>query len=229
MMWNGKARTISINQQAYIKIMVEKFGLTSTKKTTTPMEQNAQFSIQQCLAILNQMVCMKEIPYPEAIGLILWLTVVSRPNTAFAVGILLQFIQNPGPAHWDGIKRIISYLATTKNLWLTFGGGKHMQLQGYCNAEWASLPHRHSISGFLFHYGQGAISWSSRKQNIIVLSSTEVEYVAEMHAEKEALWLKTFANKVTGIMTKPLTIMYDNQGAMVLAKDNEFHSPSISI
>ena len=131
---NRKARTISINQQVYIETMVEKFGLTSTKKTTTPMEQNTQFSIQQCPATLKQMACMKGIPYAEAIGLILWPTVVSRPYMAFAVSVLSQFIQNPGPVHWDGVKRVNSYLATTKDLWLTFGGGERT-LQGYCNAD----------------------------------------------------------------------------------------------
>ena len=136
--WNRKTRAISISQQVYIKTIVEKFRLTSTKKITTPIEQNAQFSIQKCPATLNQTMCMKKIPYVEAIGSILWPIVVSRPNTPFAVGILSQFIQSPGPAHWDGVKRVISYLGTAKNLWLTFGGGKCMQLQGYCNVDWAS-------------------------------------------------------------------------------------------
>ena len=165
---NRKAGSISINQQAYIKMMVEKFGLTGTKKTTTPMEQNAQFSTQQCPATLNQMAHIKGIPYTEAIGLTLWPTVVSRPDMAFAVGILSQFIQNPGLAHWDRVKKVISYLATTKDLWLTFGGGECMRIQGYCNADWATQSHRHLISGFSFHYGQGAISCSSKKQNRIM-------------------------------------------------------------
>ena len=74
----------------------------------------------------------------------------------------------------------------------------------------------------MFHYGRGAISWSSKKQSIIALSSTKAEYIAETHAAKGALWLETFMNKVTGIIMKPLTMMCDNQGAMLLAKDNKF-------
>ena len=166
---------------------------------------------------------MKEIPYMEAIGSILWPTVVSRPDTALAVGILSQFIQNPGPAHWDGVKRVISYLGTTKNLWLTFEGVK-AQLERYSNADWATQPDRHSILGFSFYYGQGATLWSSKKQSIIALSSTEAEYVAETHAVKEALWLETFINEVTRINTKLLTVMCNNLGAISLAKNNKFHS-----
>ena len=71
---------------------------------------------------------------------------------------------------------------------------------------------------------KGAISWSSKKQSIITLSSTEAKYVAETHAAKEALWLETFINEVTRINTKPLTMMCDNLGAISLAKDNKFHS-----
>ena len=188
------------------------------------MDQNAQFSIQQCPSSLNQTARIKGILYAEAIGSILWPTVVSRLDTAFVVGVLLQFIQNPGPTHWDTVKRVISYLGSTKDLWLTFGGTKHMHLEGYSDADWALQPHQHLISGFSFHYGMGAVSWSSKKQSIIVLLSTEAEYVAETHAAKEALWLQTFVNEVTGIVTKPLTVMCDNQGAMSLVKDNKFHS-----
>ena len=98
-----------------------------------------------------------------------------------------------------------------------------MLLEGYSNSDWASQKHRHLISGFSFHYGQGTISWSLKKEAVIALSSTKVEYVAQTHAAKEAMWLKTFVNEVQGGQEGPLTIMVDNQGAIALAKDNKFH------
>jgi hypothetical protein len=125
---------------------------------STPMEVNAQFTKEQCPSTVNQEARMKGVPYSEAIGSVLWPVVVSRPDAAYAVGILSQFIQNPGQAHWEGVKRVISYLGSTKNLWLTFGGKKEALIEGYCDhdADWASQAHRHSISGFSFHYGCGA-------------------------------------------------------------------------
>src|ERR1700678_2659153 len=188
------------------------------------METNAHFTVQQCPSTLSQNARMNGVPYSEAIGSVLWATVVSRPDTACAVGILSQFIQNPGLAHWEGVRRLIRYLGTTKDLWLTFGGNKQTLLEGYCDSDWASQAHHHSISGFSFHYGQGMISWSSKKQNIIALSSTEAEYIAETHAAKEGIWLQTFVNEITGRDKEPLTIMADNQKAIALAKDNKFHS-----
>ena len=101
---------------------------------------------------------------------------------------------------------------STKDLWLTFGGSTSAKLEGYCDADWASQPYQHLISRYLFHFGLGVISWSSKKQNIITLSSTEAEYVAKTHAAKEGIWLKTFVKEMNGKMISPLTIMGDNQG-----------------
>ena len=109
------------------------------------------------------------VPYSEAIGSVLWAMVVLRLDTVYAVGILLQFIQNPGPLHWEGVKRLIRYLGSMRDLWPTFGGNKSMLLQGYCDSDWVSQAHRHLISGFSLHHGRGAVSWSSKKQSIRVL------------------------------------------------------------
>jgi Reverse transcriptase (RNA-dependent DNA polymerase) len=82
---NRALRTVSINQRAYIKAMVNKFRLTSTKKVYTPIDPHTQYSVKQCPSTINQAARMKGIPYCEAIGSILWPTVVLRPDTAYAV------------------------------------------------------------------------------------------------------------------------------------------------
>jgi hypothetical protein len=204
--------------------MVEKFRLTGAKSVSTPLEANCNLSKTQCPSTPNQVARMKGVPYSEAIGSVLWPTVVSRPDTAYAIGILSQFMQNPGLVHWEALKRVISYLGSTKDLWLTFGGNKQTLLEGYCDADWASQEGRHSISGFSFHYGVGAVSWSSKKQSIVALSSTEAEYIAQTHAAKEAIWLRAFVKEFRGGNSKPLTMSADNQSAIALAKDNKFHS-----
>ena len=100
----------------------------------------------------------------------------------FAVSTLAQFVQNLAKIHWEALKRVMVYLGSTKALWLTFGGGPLAKpiAKGYCDTDWAGQLHRHSISGHLFHLGLGAVSWSSKKQYIIALSSTESEYIADM-------------------------------------------------
>ena len=136
---------------------------------------------------------------------------------------LLQFIQNPRPAHWEAPKRVIIFLRSTKDLWLTFGGQSKPAVEGFCDADWGGQKHCHSISGYSFHMGAGAISWSSKKQHVVALSSTEAEYIVQTHMAKEALWLHSFLQELRSTPDDPLIINCNNQGAIALAKDNKFN------
>jgi hypothetical protein len=98
------ARTISINQWAYIKAMLSKFRLTNAKLVSTPMETGTQYSKEQGPSTPMQERRMRGVPYSEAIGCILWPVVISRPDAVFAIGILSQFIQHLGLAHWEALK-----------------------------------------------------------------------------------------------------------------------------
>ena len=171
-----------------------------------------------------QVMRMRGIPYAEVIGRVLWPVIVSQPDAAFAVSTLSQFIQNPGPAHWEALKRVIIFLTSTKDLWLTFSGRSKPAAEGFCDADWGGQKHHHSISGYSFHMGARAISWSSKKQHVVVLSSTEAEYIAQTHAAKEALWLRSFLWELHSAPDDLLILNCNNQGAIALAKDNKFHA-----
>ena len=97
-------KTLSINQHAYLESLAEKFRLTHAKPVKTPIEPGTQYSKEQSPLTPNQVAKMKGVPYNEAIGSILWPAVVSRLDIAYVVGILSQFMQNPGPVHWEGVK-----------------------------------------------------------------------------------------------------------------------------
>ena len=117
-----KNRTISINQHAYIKSLAEKFQLVNAKLIKAPIKPGTQYSFNQCPSTPNQVAKMKGIHYNKAIRSILWLVVVSRPDIAYTTGILSQFLQNLGYMHWEGVKRVISYLNTTKTTGLPLEG-----------------------------------------------------------------------------------------------------------
>ena len=140
------------------------------------------------------------------------------------MSILLQFIQNPRPTHWEVLKHVIVFLRSIKDLWLTFIGQSKPAAEGFYNVDWGGQKHCHSISGYSFHMGAGAISWSSKKQHIVALSSTEAEYIVQMHTAKEALWLHSFLQELHSTPDDPLILNCDNQGAIALAKDNKFHA-----
>ena len=164
---NQAAQTMSINQQNYIERMVEKFRFTSAIWVMTQMDPDGCFSKDQSPSTPSQEFQMQDVPYAQVIGSLLWQVVISRLDAAFVVGILSKFIQNLDQAHWEGVKRVIAYLGTTKHLWLMFGGHGITILKGFCDVDWAGQPHRHLISGYFFHMGARAITWSSKKNNAL--------------------------------------------------------------
>lgn len=153
----------------------------------------------------------------------MYFAVVSRPDIAFEVTLLAQFMQNPGRAHWDMLKRVIRYVHTTKDYKLTYGV-KGQEYHGFCDADWAGQPNSHSICGYVFIMDGGAVSWSAKKQRVVALSSTEAEYVGTTHAAKELIWGRMLLKEL-GLPQKTPTILHcDNQGAIALARDNQYHA-----
>ena len=194
---NRELRTISINQQAHIKLITEKFRLNQSQKSVHPpwkqMLNSPSTSALQWSTRSNA--------WKSSILQSHWICVVG--NSCFKARYCIcswDTVTIPRPAHWEGVKRVISYLSSTKGSWLIFGGKKDILLE------------------------EGTISWSSKKQAIIALLSTKAEYIAQTHVAKEAVWLKTFVNGVRGGQEGPLNIMVDNQGAIALAKHKKFYS-----
>ena len=125
--------------------------------------------------------------------------------------------------HWEAVKHIYRYLAGTKGLALMFGAGKK-GLEGYMDADGASQEHRHAISGYVYILDGGAISWMSKKQELVTLSMAEAEYVAATHAVREGVWLRRFVEEVFQPLAN-LTVLYcDNQATIALTKDGSFHA-----
>jgi hypothetical protein len=132
---------------------------------------------------------MRNIPYHQAMGSLMWAAIVMRPNIAFAVSLLSQSMESPGIAHWEVIKRVFKYLKGMKNNELVIGKIRN-SLIGYSDANWPSQDHRHSISAYAFLIDGGAISWSCQKQHLITLSTAEAEFILLTQAMKEALSLE---------------------------------------
>lgn len=102
-------------------------------------------------------------------------------------------------------------------------------LQGYTDADWQGDPDdRKSTSGYLFTIAGGAISWRSKKQDSVAMSSMEAEYIAASEAAKEAVWLKEFLStlKIIDSARKPVMVYCDNQAAIKVSRDPRFHSKS---
>jgi hypothetical protein len=163
---------------------------------------------------------MRDVPYHEAVGALNWAALATRPDIAFAVATVAHFAANPGPAHWEAVKRIYRYLAGTRNLWLSYGETKRT-LVGYANADGSMAEDRRAITGYAFLIDGGTISWSSKRQEIVSLSTTESEYIAATHGMKEALWLRSLISELYGPISEATTLFSDNQAAIALTKDHQ--------
>jgi hypothetical protein len=222
-MRDRERRTISLSQSTYLKAIVQRYGFEHVKPCSTPMDPNARLSSADAPKTAQDFAYMRDKPYREAVGSLNYAALGTRPDIAYVVGILAKFLDKPGLAHWAAVKRVFAYLSGTADLVLKFGGMKK-ELEGYTDADGSMHEERKAISGYAFLIDGGAVSWSSKKQSIIALSTTEVEYVAATHAAKEALWLRTFISQTFGSISGPITLHSDNQSAITLMKDHQYHA-----
>lgn len=218
-------RTISLSQRSYIESIIRRFGFEDSKPISTPMDPNTKISTAQSPSTGPQYATMRNIPYREAVGALMYAMLGTRPDISFAVTTVSKFSSNPGMAHWEAVKRIYRYLLGTKELWLSYGGVAK-ELVGYADADGSMSEDRRATSGYAFLVDGGAVSWSTKRQEIVSLSTTESEYIAATHASKEALWLRSLISQVFGPfpLDTATTLFSDNQSAIALSKDHQYHA-----
>ena len=207
---------------SYIDVILSHFALSEAKAYGTPMAPGVSYSKKDSLTSPDEATHMKNTPYREAIGSLMYAAVATCPDIAFAVSTLSQFLDNPGDAHWEAAKHISRYPAGTKDFQLTFGT-EHHNLEGYMDVDSATQEHHRAISGYAFLFDSGMISWSSRKQELVTLSTAEAEYVAAMHAAKETIWLCKLFGELLPESSSPTPFYCDNQATFQLATEENYH------
>jgi hypothetical protein len=169
---------------------------------------------------------MRSVPYLQAVGSLMYLATATRPDISYAVGVLARFSKNPGLQHWKAVKHLFRYLKGTLDLKLTYAPVPHSTelFTTYTDADHAGNPDNgRSTGGYIVKMGTGAISWSSRLQVIVALSTTEAEYVASTSAGQEILWLRNLFTELGYTFTSPSTLHIDNHSALAVAKNPEHH------
>ena len=187
------------------------------------MDPNIRYLKNQCLQTPEQATEMCHIPYHEAVGSFLYLAIATCPDIAFPIGILSQFVDNPGWVYWEAVKHIFWYLAGTRD-WALVYGMKVKGLERFNDAYSAMQEHRHAITIYTFLIHRGAISWPSKKQEIIMFSTAKLEYVAATHAAKEATWLCWFIGEVFQPLSNPIPLYSDLQATIALTRDGSCHA-----
>jgi hypothetical protein len=149
------------------------------------METHIKLLTFQSPATAAEFAQMHDVPYHEAVGLLMYASLGTYPDISFAIQTLLRFSMKPGVAHWEAVKCVFRYLKGTMDLWLP-SGQKKINLTGYADANGSMAEDRHAISEYAFIIHGSTISWSAKCQEIVLLSTTESEYIATTHTAKEA-------------------------------------------
>ena len=210
-----------IGQPAYTNKLLEKFGMEDAKSVATPCDANNKLvKVEDGEERIGQGI------YQSAVGSLMYLATGTRPDIIFAVCNVAKFCSDPTKRHWTAVKRILRYLKGTSDLGLLYVRGDGHNCFGYSDSDWAGdVGDRRSTSGYIFMLSGAGISWQSRKQTSVALSSAEAEYVALSSAVQEAIWLKRLIvelDKETG-QTEATVIYEDNQAAISLAKNPQYH------
>ena len=209
---------IFVGQQSYARRIVERFGVHEGKTRTTSMDVNIKLKRDEGSLLPDPR------PYRSLVGSLLYLT-ITRPDLAFAVGLVSRFMQEPRKPHLEAAKKILKYVKTTLGMGLMYKYNAKVSLHGFTDADFGGdLDDRKSTSGYVFLCGDTSISWCSKKQATVSLSTIEAEYKASTLAAQECIWLRRLLEDLLEPINKTVAIYRDNQSAIKLANNPVFHA-----
>jgi len=221
-------RGVFLTGYGIISELLQRYQMYGSRYVSTPMDPNHVLLPRSD----GQATAEEQSKYASILGSLLYIANSYRPDIAYAVSILSQFTSNPSDDHWRGIKRVLRYLNGTKYFGLFFPrfDSKPAVLKGFTDADFAACFTRRSRTGFAFFVGSCLISWSSRKQSVIALSTCEAEYYALTEGAKEAINLKRLVWEIQNqdaypdeLKLDPVTLFCDNQSTIFVSKNPAEH------
>ena len=222
---NRSKRTLQLSQRQYIIEMLERFNMADCSAVSTPMDPGVRLCAAMSPQTPQEKAAMKDIPYINAVGALMYLSVATRPDISHSVGVLCRYNSNPGPAHWKAVKHLFRYLQGTKDLKLTYAPSSSPELfTTFSDADHGGNPDTgKSTTGYALKMGSGVVSWSSKLQPLVALSTTEAEYVAATSSGAECIWMRSLLSELGYDMSGSSLMRLDNQSALAVAKNPEHH------
>lgn len=216
--------SIIAHQAYYTKRVIEKFKSSGASPVSIPADNHQNLSMYSTPEGNGERL---NAPYREAVGSLLYLSMVTRPDIAFAVNAVSQHSVNPQKVHWNAVKRILKYLKGTTSYGILFDAeSKFNRVESFSDADYASnVENRHSITGYILKLGGSPITWSSRKQRMVTQSTTESEFIAACHAMCKVVWVQNLMKDITDKMVNLPVLLIDNQSAIQWIKNGLYQSP----
>ncbi|KAK6138834.1 hypothetical protein DH2020_027421 [Rehmannia glutinosa] len=209
---------IFLCQQKYSKDLLKKFGMIGCKPISTPMEPNSKMCAHEGKDLEDTTM------YRQLVGSLIYLT-LTRPDISFSVGVMSRYMQNPKKTHLEAVRRILRYMKSTLDYGILYKRGGDCKVIGYCDADYGGdHDTRRSTTGYVFMLGSGAISWCSKRQPTVSLSTTEAEYRAATMAAQESTWLVQLLEDLHQPIDYAIPLYCDNLSAIRLAENPIFHA-----
>lgn len=209
--YNRDERVVTLDQTELINKVCKRFRVTETN-VLTPMENRLSLSPIESSDELTK------LPYKQLLGCLMFIMLGTRPDICYAISYLSRFQDKCSDIHFKHLMRVLKYLRTTVNFKLRYCTVNSSPIVGYADADFASDSDRKSTSGYCFKVFNCLVSWSSKKQSIVCLSTVEAEYVALSECVAEFLWLKKILDTLS-VNVKSVVIYEDNVNCINMAKD----------
>ena len=215
--------SVSMNQSQYLTNVLTKFGMESCNPRTTPCEVKPSAYDCEDDAVID------EPGYRAIVGSLIYAMTCTRPDLSYVVTRLSQHLSRPNEGDWILLKQVLRYIKGTIDFSLHFTmSNQDLKLVGYSDSDWASCAEdRRSITGYYFQLSDHgpAISWKSRKQQTVALSTCEAEYMALCETSQEAVYLsRVFKDLTEGVVDEPIQIYGDNQGSLDVVRNPVKHN-----
>jgi hypothetical protein len=209
-----KKRKLWLNQKKYVETILQRFNMQECKPVKVPIPVGVNLYVDQCPKTQEEEEDMSRVPYASAIGSLMYAMVCTTPDIADGVRVLRRYMSKLEKEHLTKIKRVFRYLHGTTSYGLCYQGrprlDRVLDIHGFVDAEWAGdLDRRRSTSGYVFNLFGGVISWMRKRQVVVALSTTEVEYMATTHASKEVIWLQRLCSGI-GLVQQVVRIDCDS-------------------
>ncbi|CAL9028826.1 unnamed protein product [Prunus brigantina] len=209
-----------ICQKKYAQDILNRFQMDDCKPFGTP----AEYGLKLCKDKGGKEV--DSTFYKQIIGSLMYLT-YTRPDIMYAVSLVSRYMEKPTEMHLNAAKRILRYVKGTIDYGVFYKSDDGSGFVGYTDSDYAGdIDDRKSTSGHTFLLNSGAVSWSSKKQQIVTLSSTEAEYVAAAASSCQAMWLMKIFEVLGDAQKGPTTIYCDNMSTIKLSRNPVMHGRS---
>lgn len=187
------------------------------KPSDTPMVVNHKLQVDQ------EGTFTDTGQYQRLVGKLIYLS-HTRPDIAYAVSVVSQFMHQPQKQHMDAIMRILAYLKTTPSRGIVFRNNGNLDIKAYTDADWAGSPvDRKSTSGYFVLVGGNLVTWRSKKQKVVALSSAEAEFRGIAKGITEILWVQKLLKDIGLTFKLPTPLLCDNKASISISENPVQH------